>query len=309
MSSKKYRAAVSGFLSVFFTVAGGCMPVRNLFQPLRALAGTTRVETNIRYRKDSNNPRHALDLMIPRDLERPGGLVLFVHGGFWSNQDRRYYRPITGLYWNVGYALARQGYAVAILSYRIYPEARIAGQLADIQAALAWAGSNLQELNIEENRLFLMGHSAGGHLASLAALENSGKVKPAGVVALSPVLDIAHMRAAQPADFNREITDPVFGAQASEAELRRWSPGRRWTEDAPPLLVLTGENDYPFLIEQAAAFARRRSAGEAVVKIRQLPDLEHADLVLDFDANPSPVLPAVLEFLAHPASAGADQKL
>lgn len=282
------------------------MPVRNLMQPLLSLSGTTTVETNLPYRSDSNNPRHALDLLYPTNVNSPRGLVLFIHGGFWTNQDRRYYRPVTGLYWNVGYGLARHGYAVAVLSYRIYPEASIQGQLADIQAALLWARPKLKDLNIEENRLFLMGHSAGGHLATLAALETPS-ADLAGVVALSPVLDIAHMRRVQPAEFNRTVTDPVFGADRNETELRRWSPGLRWSAAAPPLMLITGENDYPFIQEQATAFAARDHHRTATIQIHELPDLEHADLVLEFDANPSPVLPAVLEFLNAPAGEVASQ--
>ncbi|MCR9144857.1 MAG: alpha/beta hydrolase [bacterium] len=283
------------------------MPVRNLLQPLRGLTDNTTVETNLRYKPTSISERHELDLILPTNIERPRGLVLFIHGGFWTNQDRRYFRPVTGLYWNIGYGLANAGYAAAILSYRIYPEADIQGQLDDIQAALDWGGEKIGSLNIDADRLFLMGHSAGGHLAALSALDSK---KPAidrglaGVVALSPVLDVAHMRDSQPADFNRQVTEAVFGKDASDQELARRSPGLRWPKDAP-LLVLTGEQDYPFIRTQAAELLKRHPPGSSQVQVRELPGLTHADLVLQFDADPSPVLPAVLEFLNQPAGPAA----
>ncbi len=298
------RLKASGWILGLLLAAfpAGCMPVRNLLQPIRALAGDTSIQTNLSYRPESKNPRHELDLFLPGAENAPRGLVLFVHGGFWTNQDRRYMRPVTGLYWNIGYGLARAGYATAVLSYRISPEAAIADQLADVQSALRWAGDRLDTWNVAGDRLFLMGHSAGGHLVCMAALETP-EVPLGGVVALAPVLDIAHMRDAQPADFNKRVTEPVFGAAATAAELKRWSPGLRWTANAKstPLLVITGENDYAFLKTQAAEFAARASGRSPGVRFDELPELNHADLVLEFDADPSPVLPPILEFLADPA--------
>ena len=289
-----------------------CTTARNLAQPLLA-SGETLIETDIPYRTDSQNPRHRLDLFRPKNTPQPRGLVVFIHGGFWKNQDRRYYRPLTGLYWNVGYALARNGYAVAVLSYRIYPEVTIGGELEDVQAALGWAASQLKALNIEENRLFVMGHSAGGHLATLAAVMAqadalAGKNPPiplAGVIALSPILDVAQMRKSQPPEFNQDVTDRVFqlDVQADEAEISRalapFSPGPRWDATAPPLLVLTAAKDYPFIRTQAAAFADEHAgARKHPIVVREIAGLDHAGMVLEFDARPSPLLPVILEFLA-----------
>src|SRR4051812_37871023 len=85
--------------------------------------GTVRIVEDQVYVPGSADPKHQLDLYLPTTGAGPWPVVVFVHGGFWSAQDRRTFQPFTGLYGGVGVALANHGVAAAVVSYRQNPEA------------------------------------------------------------------------------------------------------------------------------------------------------------------------------------------
>lgn len=101
----------------------------------------------------------------PGDGAAPPPLVLFIHGGGWSIGDKRqgagdkpaYY---TGL-----------GYAFASTNYRLVPDVTPADQAADIAAAIAMLRRDAAQLGHDPDRIVLMGHSAGAHLAALVATD------------------------------------------------------------------------------------------------------------------------------------------
>lgn len=304
--------------------ATACLPLRSLGRTISS-PGHAQLQSDLVYLPGSSNPRHQLDFIRPAS-GAARGLVVFVHGGYWTNQDRRYLKTLVGLYHNIGFGLARHGYATAVISYRIHPGGQIAEQVADVQSALAWARRLLrrqtestptarQSGGAIAPRLFLMGHSAGGHLAMLAALaDRQSKARTgdalAGVVAMSPILDVADMRASQSAEFNAGITTPVFGAGATADDLAAWSPGLRWTAAAPPLLLITGADDYPFIRRQARDFAAGRDAfakRSGSIQAHELAGLEHADLVMEFEDAPELLGPIVrfLDAATEVASSGA----
>ncbi|WP_333572479.1 alpha/beta hydrolase [Sphingomonas sp.] len=93
-------------------------------------------------------------------------LILFVHGGGWEhgNKDNA-----------TGSAKIRHftqaGYALATVNYRLVPGATVEQQAQDVAAAIAWLVAHARELGFDPNRMVLMGHSAGAHLAALVGTD------------------------------------------------------------------------------------------------------------------------------------------
>lgn len=94
--------------------------------------------------------RNRLDLFLPEGEAR--GLVVFVHGGYWMATDKSYWSHLAA-------GPVANGYAVAMPSYTLCPEIRIAGIVDEIAAAIGAAAESI------DGPLILTGHSAGGHLA------------------------------------------------------------------------------------------------------------------------------------------------
>lgn len=105
---------------------------------------------------------------LPMDFYRavgratPAPCVVMIHGGGWDNGDRTQLPE-------VNHHLARRGYAVAAVSYRLAPVTVWPGQADDVAAAITYLKAHAAELGIDPTRLVLMGRSAGGQLATALA--------------------------------------------------------------------------------------------------------------------------------------------
>jgi arylformamidase len=132
-------------------------------------------------------PRNRLDLFLPE--EAPRGLAVFVHGGYWMAFDKSAWSHLAAG------ALAA-GWAVALPSYTLAPEARLAGITQEIAAAIAHAAT------LVPGPIRLAGHSAGGHLVSRMAcdgapLDAAVRARLAHVLSISGVHDLRPLRATQ----------------------------------------------------------------------------------------------------------------
>jgi arylformamidase len=107
--------------------------------------------------------KQRLDFIAPTGAAGPVPLVVFIHGGGWSIGDKAYGDAVKATYFT------GRGYAYASLNYRLVPDATVEQQGADIAAGLAYLRVNAQSLGVDPDRIVIMGHSAGAHLAALVA--------------------------------------------------------------------------------------------------------------------------------------------
>lgn len=236
------------------------------------------------------HPKQALDLVLPPAGGPPAPLAVFVHGGAWQTQDRRFMRAWLGLYTNVGAALARRGLACAILSYRQHPIARGDDSLADIRAAIAWLSDHVQEYSLAPGPPLLIGHSAGAHLA-LTALVDGAPVR--GAVLIGGMYDLERFipRLRPPM---QQAMHAMFGA--SPESLARWSPERHLSATTPPILSavparelasLRAEHDG--LVAAAAVFGAHLTAGT-------FARVDHMGAMLRMGDVDDPTTPVIVDF-------------
>lgn len=114
-------------------------------------------------------PRQQYDLYRPvgddgKPLAGPLPVVIFVHGGSWATGDKRSYR------W-VGQGLAAQGFIAVLPNYGLMPDRRFPGFVDDAARAVAHALTQLPLWGGDSERVVLMGHSAGAHIAALVAYD------------------------------------------------------------------------------------------------------------------------------------------
>lgn len=156
--------------------------------------------------------RHRLDVYLPTGGARQvlddgvGGAgsgaapaIVWFHGGGWQVGSKD---DMGGLYGRIGAALARQGIAFVNANYRLTPRVRHPGHVEDVAAAVAYVVAQADQFNIRPDRLFVAGHSAGAHLASLLATQPDWLAEYdldprrdlAGVIALGGVYDLKAFR-------------------------------------------------------------------------------------------------------------------
>jgi acetyl esterase/lipase len=268
------------------TLLTGCAGLR-----IRDAKSQVRIEEDVPYAADGE-PRHRLDLYLPRSTER-APVVVFVHGGFWRSQDRRYWQAFTGIYGNVGVTLAKQGIAVAIPSYRLSPGAGIRQQLEDVTAAIRWTSENIARYGADPRKLVLAGYSAGGHLVTFLTLHE--RIEARGCVSVSGVVDLPLMAREQKPDFNEDVTYRLFG-RTTEAQAQ-WSPSTFARADAPPLFFLAAERDYGFVREGGQHLATRTAELGGRATYEEIPSIDHADMVLDINTSKDRVSDRIARFV------------
>eukprot|EP00667_Euglena_gracilis_P015209 EG_transcript_15814 len=111
---------------------------------------------------DFGSPHHAgrnrLDVHFPGDAGGRHAVVLFVYGGAWSSGDK-------GMYALVGATLRRHGLVAVIPNYSIYPTGSMAEMVDDVSFAVGWTVQHVAQYGGDPRCIYLVGHSAGGHLA------------------------------------------------------------------------------------------------------------------------------------------------
>ncbi len=152
------------------------------------------------------------DWFIPDSPAPAGGYpaVLNIHGGGWGAMQKEDVEGIALL-------LARNGFAVFNINYRLAPQVNIAEIISDCQHALQYMFAQ-QEYSLNREFIAVSGASAGGHLALFTAL--SGIAPVAAVAAISPIADVF-------ADYelHKERYRMIFGHQPATEELVSINPG------------------------------------------------------------------------------------
>lgn len=112
--------------------------------------------------------RHRCDVFAPKGCQNCP-VVLLVHGGVWTIGDK----SCVGLYSAVGKFLATNGIVAVLPNYRLWPWVKHPEHIKDVARAFEWTVRNCEKYGGNADNLFLVGHSAGGHLVALLATDES----------------------------------------------------------------------------------------------------------------------------------------
>lgn len=230
-----------------------------------------------------------LDVYAPRDVKN-APVMVYVHGGGWRRGDKR----MTGL--KAGYFTGK-GWLFVSVNYRLVPEGKHPRNAQDVASALSWVHREIGRYGGDLDKMFLMGHSAGCHLASLVAaderwLKANGlpltTIK--GVIALdSQAYNVPQLMADRPSQLYRTAfgDDPKLHRDASpQLNLAR-------DKGVPPFLVMysrgMGDVSSPNRRRYATDFAEALRAAGATAEVVDASDRNHADINRRFgdlaDAN------------------------
>jgi arylformamidase len=203
--------------------------------------------------------------------------LVFIHGGYWQQNDKE---PFAFL----GEGLLPAGFNLAVVEYTLAPAARMDAIVGEIRASVAWVIDHAKEIGADPRRIFVSGHSAGGHLTAMAMADE----RVAGGLAISGIYDLEPIRL--------NYLNEKLRLDAAEAE--RNSPILHLPSQAAPLLVTVGLGELPELIRQseefAAAWRKHGLPGEYV------PQTGHDHFsILDELARPDGKLVTALKTLAR----------
>jgi acetyl esterase/lipase len=293
------RAILAGLAAL----TAGCGKLAFMAANVSDAFGAYRRHADISY---GTHPRHRLDVYVPDAAagttrtaageSASGGsrpVVVFWHGGRWSFGDKANYRF-------VGAALAELGYVAVLPNYRLYPEVKLAGFMDDAAQAGRWAAAHAALYGADTDRLYLMGHSAGAHLAALVTLASryfaaaGAPPRIAGVIGLSGPYDFLPLKEADVQD--------MFGPPQNYPQSQ---PINFVRPDAPPMLLIHGSKDETVAPKNSVNLAASLRALGVPVTLKLYPNLLHADTVAAISLparGRAPTLADVAAFVRQPRS-------
>lgn len=216
--------------------------------------------------------RQRVDIFMP-DPPKPGMeriAVVYFHGGGWTIGSR-----VTEHY--IGRAIAEMGFVAVLADYRLYPFVRFPAFVHDGAQAVAWLRRNAAKYGVARNRIYLMGHSAGAHIATLLALDPR-YLQRAGVpvAAIEGVIGLSGPYTARP---RNTLFRPIFPGSSDSDAARPISFVRNV---GPRMLLLHGGADLSIRPKQAREMARRYRDAGGVVAVRVYPGANHMQTVTSF---------------------------
>jgi arylformamidase len=204
-------------------------------------------------------------LLVFRPINPNGTVFVFWHGGGWTSGYKEWMAFMAPAFTDAGITFISAG-------YRLAPTHLFPTGFTDCADAVGWVHRNAASIGVKPNKIFLGGHSAGGHYAALLASKRDWQTARGlpldivqGCLPLSGVFDFTESGGLP----NR----PRFlGPSGNEREA---SPILNLQAPLPPFLIAHGSEDFPHLMRQAQAFEIAVRAAGAKVERLVLPGRTH----------------------------------
>lgn len=201
----------------------------------------------------------------------PAPAVVLVHGGGWRHGHR-------GWWSEIAQDISTEGWAAFSVDYRRSGEARFPAAVDDVRAAITWIRTNAVDLGVDAERVALLGGSAGGNLALLAAT-GPGAVAVTGVAVWSAPTDLAGLDASP--RLRKLVTQWLAcDLDACPERVAAASPLHQVDGHTPPVFLATGSEEFVPAAQAVALHDRLVELGVAS-QLVVIPGARHASAYRD----------------------------
>jgi acetyl esterase/lipase len=214
--------------------------------------------------------RERLDLFLAADPNAP--TLAFIHGGYWQMNDKENFAFVAE-------GLLPRGINLAVVEYTLAPAARLDRIVAELRRAVGWLAAHLGDYGADPARLYVSGHSAGGHLTATTMPLPAVR----GGLAISGIYDLEPIRL--------NYLNDNLGLDPAEAA--RNSPLLHLPARANDLVIAYGTNELPELCRQSIAYARAWSERGLPGRLLPVDGADHFT-ILEALADPRGALTSAL---------------
>jgi acetyl esterase/lipase len=249
------------FAWVSATLLTNCM-----FKPISKTRG-------IIYDKEKNLK---LDIYAPKKVKQAREVLVFIHGGNWRAGKRSLYRFF-------GKGMAKNRTVCVVIDYRLSDVTNYEGMAEDAVRSIKWVNQNISSYHGDPGKIFVSGHSAGGHLAALVALDESyfkkvNSVNPIKGVVLIDAFGLDMYSYLSNSTHKRDsIYFPTF-SKDPEA-WKRGSPIRYVRSSAPDFLIFVGGNTFPAIKKGSADFSETAKKYKPSTQLITVKNKKHIPMI------------------------------
>jgi len=257
-----------------------------------------RTLSNIRYKGSS--PKTSLDLFLPTN-KKSDALIVFVHGGAWVDRDKDQYAF-------VGKTFASLGYSTAVVDYTLSPKEISSSSsslihpvhVSDVADSIVWLRKHSDEHGYNPNKIFFLGHSAGGFMAGQLCLqseylgEHLGSI--VGWISLQGIFDLNQLESDYPT-YKEHFIDFAFGQDKEQWKKASPQHANPTTYFKEPWLILHSPQDELVNLTQSSNFGFRLQELNIPYKLVAEQDGKHFEVVNKLGQKDSAVTSCVLRFI------------
>ena len=237
-----------------------------------------------------------MDLYLPPNKGKANPIVMNIHGGGWNHGTKESQTGFSTFF--------KMGFGVANVEYRLTPQATAPAAVEDVRCALIYLVKNAKKLNIDPDRIVVMGGSAGGHLALMAGMLGNNhiydtncpgvnNIKVAAIVDKYGITDVWDW-AYGPNITSKSATNWLGSRAKDEAFARSLSPVTYVSKNTPPTFIVHGDADPTVPYQESVTLAEKLRSAGVNVKFMTVPGGKHGKF--DADKNRE-VNKAIADFL------------
>lgn len=255
-----------------------------------------KVAKDINY-TDKNDESRQLNVYYPKDITVKKDVIIFIHGGSWSSGKK-------DTYWWIGRNMARKGVVTVNINYGLAPQNQY-GQMADDCAdAVKWVKDHIGVYGGSPDRIFLMGHSAGGHLAELINADpqyfkKAGMANPVKGVILDDPFGLDMKEYMTIAEKDNSYYDFLRTFTKDPAIWEKGSPLHYVQNSANPHLLFYGEKTYPAIQMQSERMYKILKNEKVPVTLKVIKGKKHVGMISQMIFGSNQLYGFILDFLKN----------
>ncbi|MFD2202064.1 alpha/beta hydrolase [Shivajiella indica] len=241
-------------------------------------------------------PEKKLNIFAPKKSNGDNDVLIFIHGGSWNSGKKETYNFL-------GKRFARKGVVTVIIDYPLSPEYQVHDMALASAQAVKWTDQNISKYGGNPGKIFLSGHSAGGHLASLISvrdeyfdtLQYNNPIKGAVLIdaaGLDMKWFLEQMNYEPGTEYLVTFTD-------SPEVWKDTSPIYFLDENDPPILILMGEKTLPGIKLTTERFLEKYREIVPEPDFHVQKGKKHKPMIVQFINTRNKVYDWILEFMSQ----------
>jgi len=240
----------------------------------------SKAHKNITYAKASGKiSAQQLNIFEPKNPKSPKDVLIFIHGGNWNSGKKSQYNLI-GRNWT------KKDIVSVVIDYPLSPEATYAEMAEYAAKSVKWVKENIINYGGNPDRIFISGHSAGGHLAALISIDDQ-YFKKAGIE--NPIKGLILIDAAG-LDMYGYLMEENLPKENTylktfTANPKTWkdaSPLYHLHKGMPPIKIYRGEKTYPSITTSNEKFIKALQEFAPETPYEILKNKKHIPMITQF---------------------------